>query len=322
MRAVEIEKPGGPEVLRLTTRPTPRPGPEDVLIKVAAAGVNRPDVLQRKGFYPPPPGASDLPGLEVAGIVVAVGGKATAERVGERVTALLPGGGYAEYAAAHEGSVLPIPGGLSAEAAAGIPETYFTVWTNVFEDGALKGGETLLVHGGAGGIGVTAITLAKAFDATVFATASSAEKLDAIGSLGADRAFNYRTDKWDEAISALGGVDVVLDMAGGDFLVRNLACLKPGGRHVSIAHLRGPVGELDIRKVMQKRLKLTGSTLRGRPPDEKARLAFALRTHVWPLLEAGRVKPVIDKVFSFEDAAKAHERMERGAHIGKIVLRP
>lgn len=321
MRAIEIERPGGPEVLKLVTRPAPRPGPSEVLIKVAAAGVNRPDILQRQGVYPPPPGASDLLGLEVAGEVVAIGEKVVTEKVGRLVTALLPGGGYAEYAVADEGSCMPVPRRLTLEEAAGIPETYFTVWANVFEDGGLKGGESLLVHGGASGIGVTAITMAKAFGATVFATASTMEKLEAMRKIGADHVFNYATDAWDEKIAALGGVDVVLDMAGGDFVIRNLECLKHRGRHVSIAFLRGGVAPVNIFTIMRKRLTLTGSTMRARDNGEKARLAFALRQEVWPLLEAGRIKPVIDTVFPLEEAAKAHRRMETSAHIGKIILK-
>ncbi|GAB4527448.1 MAG: NAD(P)H-quinone oxidoreductase [Amphiplicatus sp.] len=320
MRCVEIARPGGPEVLRLATRPTPKPGKGEVLIKVAMAGVNRPDVLQRLGHYPPPEGASDLPGLEVSGEVVAVGPEVYGERVGDKVCALLPGGGYAEYALAHEGSCLPVPRGLSMAEAAALPETYFTVWANVFEDGALKGGETLLVHGGTSGIGVAAIAMAKAFDAQVIATASSAEKLEAIRGRGADHVFNYQTDKWEEKIAALGGVDVVLDMAGGDFVARNLECLKPGGRHVSIAFLRGDMAEVSIFAIMRKRLRLTGSTMRGRDNGEKARIAFELRNHVWPLIEAERIKAALDRVFPLAEAASAHERMEAGRHIGKIVL--
>ncbi|MEX0643956.1 MAG: NAD(P)H-quinone oxidoreductase [Parvularculaceae bacterium] len=321
MRAVEIKTPGGPEVLRLATRPVPQPGPSEVLIKVAAAGINRPDILQRQGVYPPPEGASDLPGLEVAGEVVAIGEKVVTEQVGRAVTALLPGGGYAEYAVADEGSCMPVPRRLTLEEAAGLPETYFTVWANVFEDGRLRGGESLLVHGGASGIGVTAITMAKAFGATVCATASTDEKLTAMREIGADHVFNYAKDKWDEAIAALGGVDIVLDMAGGDFVNRNLDCLKHRGRHVSIAFLRGGIAPVNIFTIMRKRLTLTGSTMRSRDNGEKARLAFALRQEVWPLLDAGRIKPVIDKVFPLEEAAKAHERMEKSAHIGKIILK-
>ncbi len=321
MRAIEIERPGGPEVLKLVERPLPRPGPSEVLIKIAAAGVNRPDILQRQGVYPPPEGASDLPGLEVAGEVVAIGSKVLTEQVGRPVTALLPGGGYAEYAVADEGCCMPVPRRLTLEEAAGLPETFFTVWANVFEDGRLRGGESLLVHGGASGIGVTAIAMAKAFGATVIATASTAEKLTALRALGADHVFNYAADNWDEAIAALGGVDVVLDMAGGDFVNRNLECLKHRGRHVSIAFLRGGLAPVNIFTIMRKRLTLTGSTLRARDNGEKARLAFALRQEVWPLIEAGRIKPVIDTVFPLEEAAKAHDRMEKSAHIGKIILK-
>ncbi|MBI1365997.1 MAG: zinc-binding dehydrogenase [Alphaproteobacteria bacterium] len=321
MRAIEIAAPGGPEALRLARRRTPTPGPCDVLIRVEAAGVNRPDVLQRQGLYPPPPGASDIPGLEVAGEAVAVGADARAVKVGDKVCALIPGGGYAEYALADEGACLPIPAGLSVEEAAAIPETFFTVWTNLFEDGALKGGETLLLHGGASGIGATAIVLAKAFGATVIATASSEKKLDAIRAMGADHAFNYETDKWEDEVKRLGGADVVLDMAGGDFVPRNLEALNPGGRHISIATLRGATAQINLFQIMRKRLVLTGSTLRARDKSEKARIAFELREKVWPLLEAGRVRPVMDRVFPLEQADEAHRRMEQGANIGKIVLR-
>lgn len=320
MRCIEIAHAGGPEVLRLATRPTPKPGKGEVLIKVQMAGVNRPDVLQRLGHYPPPEGASDLPGLEVSGEVVAVGSEVYGARPGDRVCALLPGGGYAEYALAHEGSCLPVPRGLSMAEAAALPETYFTVWANVFEDGELKGGETLLVHGGTSGIGVAAIAMAKAFDAQVIATASSTEKLEAIRQRGADHVFNYQTDKWEEKIAVLGGVDVVLDMAGGDFVARNIECLKPGGRHVSIAFLRGVTAEVNILAIMRKRLRLTGSTMRARDNGEKARIAFELRNHVWPLIEAGRIKPALDMIFPLAEAAKAHARMEAGRHVGKIVL--
>ncbi len=320
MRAVEITAPGGPGVLKLAERPTPKPANREVLIRVEAAGVNRPDVFQRMGLYPPPPGASDLPGLEVAGEIVAVGPDVVADKVGDKVCALLPGGGYAEYAVVHEGSCLPAPRGLSMIEAASLPETFFTVWANLFEDGALRGGESVLVHGGTSGIGVTAIMMAKAFGASVIATASSGEKLKAILGLGADRALNYATENWDEKIKEAGGVDIVLDMAGGDFVARNLACLKPGGRHVSIATLRGSAAEIDIFTIMRKRLKLTGSTMKARPVEEKARIAFELRGQVWPLLESGRIRPQVDRAFPLADAAKAHERMEKGEHIGKIVL--
>lgn len=321
MTAIEIVEPGGPEVLRLTERPTPKPKPGETLIRVAAAGVNRPDVLQRLGLYPPPAGASDLPGLEVAGTVVAVGDQVTDWRVGDQVCALLPGGGYAEYAAADAGSCLPIPADMGVEAAAGLPETFFTVWANVFEDAGLEAGETLLVHGATSGIGVTAITLAKAFGAQVIATAGSDVKRKAALDLGADAAFHYEDDEWEKAITASGGADVVLDMAGGDFTRRNLACLKPNGRHVSIAFLRGAEATVNIFAIMQKRLRLSGSTMKSRTNAEKARIAKALKENVWPLLESGEVKPVLDRVFPLAEAADAHRHMEARDHIGKIVLK-
>lgn len=322
MRAVEIRSPGGPEVLSVTNRPAPEPSANEVLIRVRAAGVNRPDVLQRMGFYPPPPGASDIPGLEVSGVVERVGAGVTAWKTGDEVCALLTGGGYAEFALADCGSCLPVPAGVSLEDAAGLPETFFTVWANVFDDAGLKPGETLLVHGGTSGIGVTAVTLAKATGARVFATASSEAKLAAIRALGADRAFDYRSDGWESEIAADGGADVVLDMAGGDFVKRNLAALKSGGRHVSIAFLRGNSAEIDIFQMMRKRLRLSGSTMKIRTFAEKARLAEALRREVWPLFAAGRLKAVTDRVFPLAEAAEAHRRMEAGAHIGKILLRP
>jgi putative PIG3 family NAD(P)H quinone oxidoreductase len=321
MRAIEIERPGGPEVLRLVGRPTPSPGPQEVLVRVAAAGVNRPDILQRKGAYAPPPGASDLPGLEVAGEIAATGAGVARWNVGDKICALLPGGGYAQFAVAHEGSCLPVPAGLSFEEAASLPETFFTVWANVFDDADLRPGETLLVHGGSSGIGVAAIAMAKATGARVIATASSDAKLDAIRALGADAAFNYATAKWEDDVSASGGADVVLDMTGGDFVARNLSCLNPKGRHVSIAFLRGPIAEVNIFDVMRKRLRLSGSTLRSRDHAEKARLAEGLRRTIWPHLQSGRIRPVLDRIFPLEAAKNAHERMEEGAHIGKIVLK-
>lgn len=321
MRCVEITRPGGPDVLRPATRPTPTPGAGEVLIKVAAAGLNRPDLLQRQGLYPPPEGASDLPGLEVAGEIVALGADVSDWRRGDQVMALLAGGGYAEYATAHAGSCLPIPHGLSLIEAACVPETFFTVWANVYDDADLKAGETLLVHGGASGIGVTAVTLAKARGSRVIATASSAEKIAAILALGADAAYNYASDAWDEKIIAAGGVDVVLDMAGGDFVPRNLSCLKPFGRHVSIAMLRGADAQFNIFTLMRKRLRISGSTLRTRPAAEKARLAAALRQTVWPLFESGAIRPRIDRTFPLAEAAAAHAALEHGDHIGKIALR-
>ena len=321
MQAIEISTPGGPEVLTLAERPTPSPAGNEVLIRVAAAGVNRPDVLQRMGMYPPPPGASDLPGLEAAGEIVATGPDVKTWKTGDRVCALLPGGGYAEYALADAGSCLPVPKGLSIEEAAALPETVFTVWANVFDDAKLRAGETLLVHGGTSGIGVTAIAMARAFGAKVFATAGTSEKCETCLKLGADAAFNYKDDKWDEEIVNNGGADVVLDMTGGDFVARNLSCLNPGGRHVSIAVLRGAEATVNIFTIMRKRLRLSGSTMKARPLEEKARLAKDIRTRVWPHYENGAMKPVLDRSFPLKDAAKAHERMESGAHTGKITLK-
>lgn len=322
MRVIEIIQPGGPEVLVPAERPVPEPGADEVLIRVAAAGVNRPDVMQRLGLYPPPPGASDIPGLEASGVVEKSGPGVTAWKKGDEVTALLTGGGYAEYALAHVGSCLPVPAGVSLIDAAGLPETFFTVFANVYDDARLQPGETLLVHGGASGIGVTAITLGKATGARVIATASSDEKLAAIRALGADAAFDYRNADWEQEIIKRGGADVVLDMAGGDFVKRNLTLLNPGGRHVSIAFLRGNNAEIDIFQIMRKRLRLSGSTMKIRAMEEKARLADRLRREVWPLFAAGRLKPVIDRVFPLAEASEAHRRMEAGAHIGKILLSP
>ncbi len=304
----------------LADRPVPAPGPHDVLIRVEAAGVNRPDILQRMGLYPPPPGASDIPGLEVSGIVEAVGESVTRWCRGEAVCALLTGGGYAEFALAHEGSCLPVPAMVSLEHAAGLPEAVFTVWANVFDDAGLKSGEALLVHGGSSGIGVTAITLAKAFGATVYATASTEEKMVAIRELGADAAFNYAADKWEEEIRARGGADVVLDMAGGDFVPRNLEALNFRGRHVSIAFLRGASSEINLFMIMRKQLRLSGSTMKARSFDDKTRLAAAIERKVWPLFGAGAVKPVIDRFYPLGEAAAAHRRMESGLHLGKILL--
>ncbi|MEQ1929858.1 MAG: NAD(P)H-quinone oxidoreductase [Parvularculaceae bacterium] len=321
MLCIEIEEPGGPEVLKLRDRPIPVPADHEVLIRVTSAGVNRPDLLQRKGAYPPPPGASDLPGLEVAGEIVALGPKAALWRVGEPVCALLTGGGYAEYATAHEGSCLPVPKGLSLVEAAALPETFFTVYANVFDDARLTPGETILVHGGTSGVGVCAIAMAKAIGAKVIATASSEAKLEAIRGLGCDLALNYTDDGWVGAVAAFGGADVVLDMAGGDFVEKNLECLNPFGRHVSIAFLRGPIGQMNIFAVMRKRLRLTGSTMKSRDMADKARLAAGLRRDFWPHIEGGRIKPVLDRIFPLAEAAKAHERMEKGEHIGKIMLK-
>lgn len=325
MRAVEISEYGGPEVLRVVTRPVPRPGHGEVLIRVAAAGVNRGDCVQRIGFYPPPKGASDLPGLEVSGTIAAIGPGVTGWQLGDEVCALLAGGGYAEYAAVDAGSVLPRPAGVPLVEAAALPETVMTVWTNVFEDAGLAPGETFLVHGGSSGIGVTAIQLAETLGARVLATAGSAEKCRRCEELGATRAINYRTEDFVGVVKEVTGglgADVILDMVGGDYVARNIAAAARGGRIVNIAFMQGSKVEVDLLPVMLRRLTLRGSTLRARDILEKTRLTQAVRRHVWPLVEAGRVKPVIDRVFSFEEAPAAHRRMEEGGHIGKILLTP
>jgi len=321
MKAIEISAPGGPDALRMTDRPLPSPSAAQVLIRVEAAGVNRPDVLQRMGLYPPPPGASDLPGLEVSGVIEAVGESVRRWKIGDRVCALLTGGGYAEFALAHEGSCLPVPDGVQLVDAAGLPETIFTVWANAFDDAALKPGETLLVHGGTSGIGVTAILLAKAWGAKVIATASSEEKLNAILDLGADAAFNYATQKWEEETVKSGGADVVLDMTGGDFVARNIEAMNFKGRHVSIAFLRGASAEINIFQIMRKQLHLSGSTMKARSFEEKARLAAAIEKNVWPLFASGRLKAVTDRIFPLNEAPAAHRRMEEGRHTGKILLK-
>ena len=323
MRAIEIEKPGGPEVLRAAERPRPEPKPHEILVKVAAAGVNRPDVLQRQGLYPVPPGASDLPGLEIAGEVVACGSAVSAWKPGDRVCALTHGGGYAEYCVTPEVQALPVPKGASMVEAASLPETFFTVWSNVYDRGRLAPGESLLVQGGSSGIGVTAIQMAKAMGNRVFATAGSEEKCAACVSLGADAAFNYKTQDFVAGVrEATGGkgVDVILDMAAGDFVPRELKALADEGRLVFIAFLRGPKTELDVNELMRRRLTLTGSTLRPRPVAFKGAVAASLRQRVWPLIEAGKIKPVIYKTFKLEQAAEAHRLMESSTHIGKLVL--
>lgn len=323
MRAIEISEPGGPDVLRIADRPLPRPGAGEVLIRVAAAGVNRPDVLQRQGHYAPPPGASDIPGLEVAGAVEARGPDAGPWNVGDPVCALVAGGGYAAYCVAPAPQCLPVPRGLSPVEAAAIPETFFTVWDNVFERGRLAAGETLLVHGGSSGIGTSAIQLARALGARVLATAGSPEKCRACERLGAERAIDYRAEDFVAAVEQLTGgrgVDVVLDMVGGDYTPRNIACLAVEGRLVQIAFLKSPRVELDWMAVMRKRLTLTGSTLRPRSVLQKGAIARALHANVWPLLEDGRVRPVIHATFPLEQAADAHRLMESSQHIGKIVL--
>jgi NADPH2:quinone reductase len=323
MRYINFKAPGGPEVLTLMEGPTPLPGPADVLIRVAAAGVNRPDVSQRLGQYPPPPGASPILGLEVAGTVVAAGPEVTQWQVGDTVCALVSGGGYAEYCIAPAPQCLPIPQGLSLTEAAALPETYFTVWTNVFEKGRLTEGETFLVHGGTSGIGTTAIQLAAAFGAHVFATAGSEAKCAACRKLGAEAAFNYHTQDFVAETKHLTegrGVDVILDMVGGSYLPRNLETLATNGRLVQIAFLEGSHIEVDFRPLLAKRLTLTGSTLRPRSVAEKGQIAQALREKVWPLLDSGKVQPLIDRTFPLAEVAAAHAYMEAGSHIGKIVL--
>jgi len=323
MTAIEIRTPGGPDVLTPTERPTPRPAPGELLIEANAAGVNRPDILQRQGGYPPPKGASDIPGLEVAGRVAALGDGVTNFQVGDAVCALLAGGGYAEYAAVPALQCLKVPKGLGMVEAAAIPEAFFTVWTNVFERGALAPRETFLVHGGTSGIGTTAIQLAHAFGARVFATAGGPEKCKACRDLGADVAIDYRKEDFVQIVSDRTegrGVDLILDMVGGDYVARNLKCLSLEGRLVQIAFLKGSKVEIDLLPVMLKRQLLTGSTLRPRTPAQKGAIAAALRTRVWPLLEARTVKPVIFRTFPLAEAAAAHRLMETSAHIGKIVL--
>lgn len=321
MQAIEITKPGGPEVLQLTTRPMPTPANDQVIIKVAYAGVNRPDALQRAGLYNPPKGASDLPGLEASGEVVARGAGVSSVKVGDQVCALLPGGGYAQYAATPAAHCLPIPRGLDMQQAACLPETFFTVWSNVFMRGRLQAGQRFLVHGGSSGIGTTAIQLAKAFGARVFATAGSAEKCAACLALGAEAAFNYREDDFVEKMQALGGADLILDMVGGPYIQRNLKSLADDGTLVQIAFLQGPKAELNLVQLMTRRLTLTGSTLRPQSDFAKAQIADQLRAQVWPLIFAGKIKPVMDQEFALADAAAAHARMESSVHIGKIVLK-
>lgn len=323
MTAIAISAPGGPEVLQPTTRPVPQPAPGEVLIRVAAAGVNRPDVLQRMGYYPPPPGASDLPGLEIAGTIVAVGPGGDPELLGQAVCALVAGGGYAEYCVAPTGSCLPVPKGFSMAEAAALPETVFTVWHNLFERGYVREGETVLVHGGTSGIGTTAIGLCKLFDIRIIVTCGSADKCAAATALGADLAVDYSAEDYVEAVKGFTGgkgVDVVLDMVGGDYLPRNLACLAEDGRHVTIAFQRGMKVEIDIADVMRRRLTLTGSTLRARSADFKALLADEIHRTLWPRLSEGGWKPAMDQAFALADASAAHARMQAGEHVGKIIL--
>lgn len=323
MTAIACPTPGGPEALVAVTRQVKAPAADEILVRVRAAGVNRPDVLQRRGEYPPPKGVTDVPGLEIAGEVVAVGAEAGRFALGDAVVALVPGGGYAEFCPVHAANALPVPRGLSMIEAAALPETFFTVWSNVFDRGGLKAGETLLVHGGTSGIGTTAVMLAKAFGARVITTAGSDEKCQAVRALGADVAINYRTTDFVTAVKEATegrGADVILDMIGGSYVERNWQAAAVEGRIVQIAVLEGASDGLDFRRLMVKRLVHTGSTLRPRDVAFKAAIARALEAKVWPLLEAGTVKPVIDSVFPLAEAAAAHARMESSAHIGKIVL--
>ncbi len=323
MKCIEISKPGGPEVLVPAERPAPTPKPHEILIKVAAAGVNRPDVLQRLGKYAVPPDASDLPGLEVAGEVAAVGPDVKLWKVGDKVCALVHGGGYAEYCVTPEVQALPMPKGLTAVEAASLPETFFTVWSNVYDRAHLSPGESLLVQGGSSGIGVTAIQMAAAMGNRVFATAGSDEKCAACVKLGAEKAVNYRTQDFGAEIKAATGgkgVDVILDMVGGDYVPRELKCLADEGRLVFIASLGGAKAEIDIFEIQRRRVTITGSTLRPRPVAFKGAIAKSLREKIWPLIEAGRIQPVIYKTFPLAQASEAHKLMESSQHIGKIVL--
>lgn len=322
MIAIEISSPGPPDVLVPVERPQPTAGPGEVLIRVAAAGVNRPDLMQRQGVYPPPPGASDIPGLEVAGTIVEVSGSSE-WRVGDTACALVAGGGYAEYCPAPVPQCLPVPTGLNLTEAAAIPETFFTVWTNLFERGRLAAGERCLIHGGSSGIGTSAIQMARAFDARVIVTAGSPEKCRACEKLGAERAIDYRTEDFVAAVKDITegkGVDVVMDMVGGEYFARNVETLARDGRLVQIGLQRGAKAQINLLPVMQRRLTITGSTLRPRSVDEKGAIARALLARVWPLIEQGRIRPIIHTTFPLRHAAEAHRLMESGTHIGKIVL--
>ncbi len=323
MRAVEISSPGAADVLKIAERPLPQPKAHEILVKVAAAGVNRPDILQRMGLYAVPPDASDLPGLEIAGTVAAVGSTASMWKVGDQVCALVHGGGYAEYCVVPEVQALPVPKGLSLTEAASLPETFFTVYSNVFDRGALKAGEIFLVQGGSSGIGVTAIQMAAAMGNRVFATAGSDEKCAACVKLGAEKAFNYKSGDWAEELKAATGgkgVNVILDMVGGDYVPKELKILADEGRLVMIAFLRGMKTEVDLSVIMSKRLQITGSTLRPRPIEFKGNVAKSLRERIWPLIDAGKIKPVLYKTFPLAEASEAHKLMESSTHIGKIVL--
>jgi NADPH:quinone reductase len=323
MLAIDIQHPGGPEVLLLAFHPIPQPGSECILVRVEAAGVNRPDVLQRRGLYPPPPGASEIPGLEIAGEVVALGEGTKRFNIGDKVCALVAGGGYAEYCIVHESNALPVPPGLSMIEAAALPETFFTVWANLFQRGKLRMGETVLVHGGASGIGTTAIMLAKAFGARVIVTVGSEEKQEACLRLGADLAINYHSQDFVEETKRFTngkGADVVVDIIAGDYVARNYKVAALNGRIIQIGVQNGPARELNLMPMLAKRLTHTGSTLRSRSIQEKAQIADELEQNIWPLLEQGKLKPLIFRSFRLEEAAKAHALMESGAHIGKIVL--
>lgn len=325
MNYIQIEKHGDPEVLKLHSMPVPEPGPGEVLIKVAAAGVNRPDMMQRKGLYPPPPGATDVPGLEVSGTVVSLGQNVSEPTINSEVCALVTCGGYAEYCLAAASICLPVPEKISLVNAAGIPETFFTVWTNVFKRGQLKAGESLLVHGGSSGIGTTAIQLGKAFGATVYITAGTSDKCEFCNNLGADAAINYREQNFSEEINRLTegkGVNVILDMVGGPYFPKNIRLLADEGRLVQIALMQGSKAEVDFRSLLLKRVTLTGSTLRPRSVEEKTKIAQALQKNVWPLLESGAIRPIIHETFPLKQASEAHRLMESSAHIGKILLKP
>lgn len=323
MTAIEISEPGGPEVLKPATRPLPTPAAGEVLIKAAATGVNRPDLAQRAGTYPPPPGASDLPGLEVAGTIAALGDGVTDWKVGDKVCALTPGGSYAEYCTTHATHCLPVPDGLSWVQAGALCETYFTVWTNVFERGRLQPGETLLIHGGASGIGTTAIQIAREWGATVLCTVGTPDKATAVEALGVKRAINYRDEDFVAVVKAETGdkgADVILDMVAGDYVPRDLQCLAPDGRVVIIALLGGPKAEINFGLLMRNRHTISGSTLRPQSIEAKARIARGLRENVWPMLDAGKIAPIIHGTFPLAEAAKAHAALEAGDHVGKFVL--
>jgi len=325
MNFIQIEEHGDPDVLKLSSQSVPDPGVDEVLIRVEAAGVNRPDIMQRKGLYPPPPGATDVPGLEVSGTVVKKGKNVAELEVGSQICALVPCGGYAEYCLATASICLPVPKKISLEHAAGIPETFFTVWTNVFERGQLKSGETLLVHGGSSGIGTTSIQLGKAFGATVYTTAGNQEKCEYCKNLGADAAINYNENDFEAEIKSLTenrGVDVILDMVGGPYFPKNIRILAVQGRLLQIALMQGYKAEVDFRPLLMKRVTLTGSTLRPRSVKEKAEISQALRKEVWPLLDSGTIRPIIHQTFPLEKAAEAHQLMESSNHIGKILLKP